>query len=412
MLGKETFDVCVPESELYELAQALVDAESPNPPGDVRLPLEVAADYLTRNGIPFIRVSCDKEYKKVNLVARVFGGADGPHLVMNAHLDVFPVANARKPEPPRAEVDDVDGAPLVVRGRGAVDMKGGAASFMVALKLLHERRAQLHGRVTLCLVCDEETFGPYGSRALLEMFPDLYGDALLSTEPSSTAVVRIGERGFVWGEAEFLGEGGHGAYPGGRKSPIERASEFIADMRASIPPEWTQAASVTGGKISHDLLAPKGKSFVDGVSLNFGTIGGGLTVNMKADKCRVGLDLRVPLGRTTEEIVDLVQAVVARHDGTFTLNNSSEPNKSDENDPLFRIMKETVQRITGSAPAFAVGLGCTDARLWRQGGIPAAVYGPDPSTMAHDDEKVTLAELSKVANVHLQTALQFLGANR
>jgi len=29
--------------------------------------------------------------------------------------------------------------------------------------------------------------------------------------------------------------------------------------------------------------------------------------------------------------------------------------------------------------------------------------------MAHDDEKVGLSELTKVANVHLQTALQFLG---
>jgi len=406
------FNVGVPESELYELAQALVDAESPNPPGDVRLPLEVAAGYLARNGIPFIRVSCDSEYKKVNLVARVFGGASGPHLVMNAHLDVFPVSNARKPGKPPAAHDPAQAGPLVVRGRGAVDMKGGAAAFMVALKLLHERREQLHGRVTLCLVCDEETFGPYGSRALLEMFPDLYGDALLSTEPSSTAVVRIGERGFVWGEAEFLGEGGHGAYPGGAKSPIELASEFIGDLRGAIPEAWKQEASAPGGKMSHDLLAPKGKSFVDSVSLNFGTIGGGLTVNMKADKCRVGVDLRVPLGKTTDEIVAIVREVAARHGGTFRLNNSSEPNKSDENGPLFRILKETVERVTGSPPAFAIGLGCTDARLWRQGGVPAAVYGPDPSTMAHDDEKVTLAELCKVANVHLQTALQFLGGTR
>jgi len=402
-------NVGVPELELYELAQALVDAPSPNPPGDVRLPLEVAAEYLARNGISFTRVSSDRDYRKVNLVARVYGAHPGPHLVMNAHLDVFPPSNARKS--PTADDGSAgrDGEPHVIRGRGAVDMKGGAAAFMVSLKLLHERRQRLHGQVSLCLVCDEEVFGPWGSRALLEMFPDLYGDALLSSEPSSTSVIRIGERGFIWGAAEFPGEGGHGAYPSGKASPIERASAFVRDLRGAIPEAWKPEDSGTGAKMPQSLLAPVGKSFVDAVSLNFGTIAGGITVNMKADHCRVGLDFRVPLGRGTDEILNVVREVVSRHDGTFHLDNSSEPNKSDANAPLFTFMKAAVERVTGTTPAFAIGLGCTDARLWRRRGIPAAVYGPDPSTMAHDDEKVGLSELTKVANVHLQTALQFLG---
>ena len=402
-------NVSVPESELCELAQALVDAPSPNPPGDVRLPLEVAAEYLAKNGVLFTRVSSDRDYRKVNLVARVYGAHPGPHLVMNAHLDVFPPSTALKsPEGDRGSAG-TESEPRVVRGRGAVDMKGGAAAFMVALKLLNERRQRLHGQVSLCLVCDEEVFGPLGSRALLQMFPDLYGDALLSSEPSSTSVIRIGERGFVWGTVEFSGEGGHGAYPSGKASPVERASAFVGDLRSAIPEAWKLEDSAPGAKMSHSLLAPVGKSFVDTVSLNFGTIAGGITVNMKADHCRVGLDIRVPLGKGTDEIVKVVREVVSRHDGTFHLDNSSEPNKSDQSARLFSIMKTAVERVTGAVPAFAIGLGCTDARLWRYRGIPAAVYGPDPSTMAHGDEKVGLSELSKVANVHLQTALQFLG---
>jgi len=404
-------NVSVPESELYELAQALVDAPSPNPPGDVRLPLEVAAEYLAKSGISFIRVSRDRDYRKVNLVARVYGGHPGPHLVMNAHLDVFPPSTARNSVGGERGSAGTDGEARVIRGRGAVDMKGGAAAFMVALKLLNERRQRLHGQVSLCLVCDEEVFGPLGSRALLEMFPDLYGDALLSSEPSSTSVIRIGERGFVWGTVEFPGEGGHGAYPSGKPSPIERASAFVRDLRGAIPEAWKLEDSEPGAKISHSLLAPVGKSFVDSVSLNFGTIVGGITVNMKADNCRVGIDIRVPLGKSTDEIVKVVREAVSRHDGTFHLDNSSEPNKSDQGGRLFSVMKSAVERVTGTAPAFAIGLGCTDARLWRHRGIPAAVYGPDPSTMAHDDEKVGLSELSRVANVHLQTALQYLGGD-
>src|SRR5690625_4331683 len=72
--------------ELQELAQNLVDAESPNPPGDVRLPLEVAAKYFDKHEIPYARVSIDRENKKVNLVARVIGAHEGPHQIGRAHV--------------------------------------------------------------------------------------------------------------------------------------------------------------------------------------------------------------------------------------------------------------------------------------------------------------------------------------
>src|SRR5690625_7302631 len=80
----------IPSQELQELAQHIVDGESHNPPCDVRMPLEVAAKYFDKHEIPDARVSIDRENKKVNLVARVIGAHEGPHLVLNAHLDVFP----------------------------------------------------------------------------------------------------------------------------------------------------------------------------------------------------------------------------------------------------------------------------------------------------------------------------------
>src|SRR5690606_22139934 len=132
--------------ELRALAQSFVDAESPSPPGDVRAPMAVAAAYLERHSIPFTRISIDAENRKFNLVARVFGEHAGPHLVMNAHLDVFP-----KPESPadiearQARKHGASEELDVIRGRGAVDMKSGAAVFMIVTKLLNEHRDKLHG---------------------------------------------------------------------------------------------------------------------------------------------------------------------------------------------------------------------------------------------------------------------------
>src|SRR5690606_8498243 len=394
------------------LAQSLVDAESPNPPGNVREPMAVAADYLTRHGVPFTRITIDPENRKINIVARVFGEHAGPHLVMNAHLDVFP-----KPESPadiearQARRHGASEERDVIRGRGAVDMKSGAAVFMIITKLLNEHRDKLHGQATLCLVCDEETFGPYGSRALLAQFPELAGDAMLSTEPSSLSVVRVGERGFLWGTVEFKGRGGHGAYPGADQSPVEKAAAFIKALRDAIPEDWGDVRKETSSTVSQNLLAPKGKSFVDFPSLNVGTINGGLKVNMQPDRCLIEVDIRVPVGQHTKDYAEMVAELASRHGGTYRIDNSGEPNKSDESDRLFGIIKNAVEQTTGKAPSFAVGLGCTDARLWRYRGVPAAVYGPDPSSMAKDDEAMSLSDLITIAKVHFRTACEYLSGD-
>src|SRR5690625_3307556 len=413
----------IPSQELQELAQNLVDAESPNPPGDVRLPLEVAAKYFDKHEIPYARVSIDRENKKVNLVARVIGAHEGPHLVLNAHLDVFPdsagqeksaqqtsagASTATATETPAASQKSDH-----VVGRGAVDMKSGAAVFMVVMRLLNEQAHLIHGQISLCLVCDEETFGPYGSIALLKLFPDLKGDALLSTEPSSLSVVRRGERGFMWGTVTIQGAGGHGAYPSGGQSPIEKAAAFIKALRAEIPENWQIEDNADENKqsLSHDLLAPKGQSFVDFRSLNFGVISGGLKVNMQPDNCQIELDIRLPLGQTVKEARAIVDRVAAQFDAQFEVDNCGEPNASDPQAEIFDNIQSKVEQVTGKKPERAIGLGCTDARLWRYLDMPAAVYGPDPSTMARGDEMISVKDLTKIATVHLETARSYLKVN-
>lgn len=391
----------VPEEELLALARALVRADSPNPPGDTAEVAAVAEEYLVRHKIPFRKLMVSPG--KINLWAHVKGGLPGPHLVMNAHLDVFPWSDSEAGKRTAERTETEAGLPGVF-GRGAVDMKGGAAAFLVTLRLLHEQAETLAGTVSLCLVCDEETFGPDGSSALLAEYPELYGDALLSSEPSSTGVVRQGERGFMWAEVVFVGDGGHGAYPSVSPDPIERAAAFIAELRGSFP----QAAGPSLAGDLREVLAPEGESFVDRISLSFGKISGGVKVNMKPADCRMEIDIRVPVGASTSAVVQTVEGICSSHRAELNVFNSGEPNMSSQDDPLFQLIGEAVREVTGTGPRFAVGLGCSDARLWRHGGVPAAVYGPDPSTMATDNEHVSLQELSVVTQVHLRTAIKFL----
>ena len=52
--------------------------------------------------------------------------------------------------------------------------------------------------------------------------------------------------------------------------------------------------------------------------------------------------------------------------------------------------------------------GGTDARLWRQRGIPALVHGPFPRGMAQADEHVEIEEYLHIVRMHVLSAFDYL----
>jgi succinyl-diaminopimelate desuccinylase len=372
---------------ILELAADLVGIPSENPPGDVDAAFAYAARRLEEFGFALERLA--PAPGRQNLIATVDTQRPGPHVVLNAHLDTFPVGDATAwTRPPLAATIDGDTA----YGRGASDMKGGAAAFMTVLRLLDCVRDDLVGRASLTLVCDEETFGPHGARHLLDARPDLTGDVLLSTEPSTPGVVRFAEKGMAWGECTFRGAGGHAAYPAAEPTAIESAAAFVLALRRL-----------------EELASPPGSTNAsERVVVNAGVIAGGTSVNMRADRCTVQVDVRVPLGRSTAEMIDRVRELAAEHGADYRVWNRFEPNASDRDHPIFALLCDHAERVTGTRPTVACGLGCTDARLWRARGVPAAVYGPSPTGMAAPDESLAQRELLDVVRVHALTVCEYL----
>ena len=76
------------------------------------------------------------------------------------------------------------------------------------------------------------------------------------------------------------------------------------------------------------------------------------------------------------------------------------------------ILQDNVEQLTGARPKPIVSLGGTDARLWRQAGVPAYVYGPRPTGMGGADEHVEIAEYLHVLRTHLLSALRLPHAVR
>ena len=88
--------------------------------------------------------------------------------------------------------------------------------------------------------------------------------------------------------------------------------------------------------------------------------------------------------------------------------NSSEPAYCDPFGEMMRIIQANVKDLRGFEPTPIISLGGTDARLWRQRGIPAYVYGPFPTGMAQKDEVVPVEDYLHVVRTHLLSAFDYL----
>lgn len=77
---------------------------------------------------------------------------------------------------------------------------------------------------------------------------------------------------------------------------------------------------------------------------------------------------------------------------------------------MVEILQRNVQALRGHRPTPIVGLGGTDARLWRYRGIPAYVYGVFPHGMGSHDEHVDIEDFLHVVRTHALSAYDYLTA--
>ena len=118
--------------DLVRMAQRLVAAASPNPPGDVSAAAAVAHAFLA--AIEAIEIQrFETAPGVVNLVAVIRSGRPGRRLIFNGHLDTFPIGEDLGWTVPPLGGVVADGR---LYGRGVSDMKGGIAASLLAASVL------------------------------------------------------------------------------------------------------------------------------------------------------------------------------------------------------------------------------------------------------------------------------------
>jgi succinyl-diaminopimelate desuccinylase len=305
-------------------------------------------------------------------------GQGSPVIVLLGHTDVVPPgpldAWASDPFVPTVR----DG---VLHGRGAADMKGSVAAFVVAIEQLMAAHPQHLGTLAVLLTSDEEGPSIDGVRKVADHFraTGQQIDYCITGEPSSSErlgdVLRVGRRGSLSVRIEVRGVQGHVAYPEKALNPIHALAPALAELcarhwdegYASFPPTSFQVSNITAGT-GADNVIPGALTAVANVRFN--------------------------PNWTSEALIADIESLLARHgvDATCHWRRSGEPFHCAEG-VLRRAAREAIQARCGITPDENTKGGTSDARFIAPLGAECVELGPGNASIHKIDEGVRIDEL-------------------
>jgi len=313
-------------------------------------------------------------------------GSGGPVLVLLGHTDVVP------PGPREAWSSDPF-VPTVrdgnLYGRGAADMKGSVAAFVVALERFVAAHPAHAGTVALLVTSDEEGDAIDGVRKVAQHFAQLGQsiDWCITGEPSSKEtlgdLLRVGRRGTLSATLAIHGIQGHVAYPEKARNPIHRALPALAELVArrwddgfdSFPPTSLQVSNVHAGTGANNVIP---------------------------GELQVLFNLRFNPTWRAEQLEHECEAVLRAHGLDYTMHwhRGGEPFHTPEGS-LRSAAREVLTRFSGRAPEESTGGGTSDARFIAPLGAQCIEVGPVNASIHKVDEHVSVADLERLPDLYL-----------
>ena len=322
-------------------------------------------------------------------------GEGGDVLCFLGHTDVVPPGprDAWASDPFEATVRDG-----FLYGRGAADMKGSVAAFVLALEQFVAAHPHHPGTVALLLTSDEEGDAIDGVRRVADHFRAT-GQRLhfcVTGEPSSKEtlgdLLRVGRRGTLSGNLTVRGIQGHVAYPEKARNPIHQALPALAELASRV---WDE-----------------GYPEVPASSLQVSNIHAGTGANnVIPGHCEVVFNFRYNPGWSAPALEREVHAVLDRHGLEYDLrwHRGGEPFLTGEG-RLRAAVRAVLREQCGLAPEENTGGGTSDARFIAPLGAEVVELGPVNASIHKVDERIALDELERLPALYRAIAERLLVA--
>jgi acetylornithine deacetylase/succinyl-diaminopimelate desuccinylase-like protein len=358
---------------------------------------------------------------KVNLLARLKAeNPVGKPLLISNHMDVVQaVASDWTFDPYSGEVADG-----YVYGRGALDMKGMGIMELMAMLLLKRRGIELKRDVLLLCTCDEEIGSIMGAKWLVENhYADLDPAFMLDEGGSGLRgffsqgdvfKVVVGEKRIVRVRLVARSEPGHASQPWREASThrLIRAAHAILSQEPEdrLCPPVAEMIRRLGGEVARrEIAAGRATAPLLHDTISLTLMSGGYKINIIPEQAEMSFDCRLLPDTDERAFVSNLQQLVNDPGIEFDVEwADTAPAMAPYDGELFQALEQAaLAHAPSSAAVPSICVGGTDARFFRERGVPA--YGLVPGLYTADDLKGFhgVDERLAIANLRLGTQIVF-----
>ena len=316
-------------------------------------------------------------------------GTERPVMIFLGHTDVVPPGprDQWQSDPFLPEIRDG-----YLYGRGAADMKGSVAAFVLALEKFVEKHPDHPGTIGMLITSDEEGDAIHGVRNVAEYFKTIHQkiDYCITGEPSSIEkfgdLLRVGRRGTLSGTMKVKGIQGHVAYPERARNPIHDAMAPLAELAARIWDDGYPEFPASSFQISN---------------INAGTGAN----NVIPGECTVVFNFRYNPGWKTDDLIREVHTVCDVHglDYESAWHRGGEPFLTRDG-KLRKAVRDTIIARLGITPLENTGGGTSDARFIAPLGAEVVEMGPINASIHKVNERVAISELEQLPDLYCEFA--------
>ena len=312
-------------------------------------------------------------------------GSQSPVVCFAGHTDVVPTGPEKNWNNPPFEPTVIGG---MLHGRGAADMKGSLAAFLVATENFVKKHPNHKGSIAYLITSDEEGPAKNGTVKVVETLEARNEkiDMCIVGEPSSTSLVgdtvKNGRRGSLGAVLRVHGKQGHVAYPYLAKNPVHSAAPALAELAAEHWDEGNDFFPATSFQISN---------------INAGT---GAT-NVIPGELEVVFNFRFSTELTAEILQQRTEAILDKYglDYDIEWNLSGQPFLTDCG-PLVDASVQAIKEITGRDTELSTAGGTSDGRFIAPTGAQVLELGPCNATIHQVNEHVSAEDLDTLAVIY------------